>query len=981
MSAQGALNAVLVNTGLEAVPDGVGGLIVRRQQASVPELAPPAAVPINQEKPFERAPIESVIVSASRINDSEYSQPVPITVLGSDQLKKNAYSDIGDEIRQLPMMGTSVSPQNGMNSGQISGANAGTDTVDLRNLGVSRTLVLIDSQRTVQSNITGEDDLGTIPTSLVARIDIVTGGASAAWGSDAVAGVVNLVLDKSLTGLRVNLEGGDTFKNDRPTAKLDIAWGAPFDGNRGHLILSGSVLYSPNAIFQGQRNWYTDTYLLNNPAYGQIGQPRLIHVSNVGLAQATPGGVITASAAGTSAPADALAGIQFVGPTAIAEPFHYAIASGVLASGGDVGFYTGESPINLLALPYHSETLFAFASYSVSSSVQASLQLNVGHSWAENDAQAAVQFGSLVIQGDNAFIPSSVRTQMVAGGIPSFTIGTTNTNNADLQNISLDAASTSLGIPVNDSNRQLLRGVFTLNGTLGSNWSWSSYYEEGNTRVSLRVKDDLLIKNFQNAVDAVTVTAANQGSSGIPVGSTVCRSTLTNPGDNCMPLNVFGTGVASPSAIAYVSPSGNFENINLHEAVLSFAAQGSGPGLFKAGPVALAAGAEYRSESGRIDADPRGQTSQWFVADFSGFAGRYNVEEAFLEANLPLLKDTIVEKTNLQVAGRVTNYSTSGLVEAWKIGTVVQLNDQIQVRSAASVDIRAPNLAELFQSNQINTGTAIDPHTGKAVSIFVNRRGNSALQPEIAHTYSGGVVLTPGFGNLRLSLDWHMIDISHVIFTPTTSQVLSLCKLGNAFFCSEIHYNGTAYPGALGQVDLMYVNGNSLSESGFDFSVDGETPIFDGSLSVHMIGTYTDEETRRLGGVSSDFAGGLGPDSIAAGFPKFRTTLSFSYRQGLWNGTMQARFIGSARLNNAWIAGVDVDDNSVPFVTYFDLRGSYRWTDQLELYFAIDNIADIPPPIIAPSYATSNSFQNEDTRGDIYDELGRSLRLGIRFAT
>ena len=198
-------------------------------------------------------------------------------------------------IRQLPAFGTSSGPNNSSSANYIVSSTPGIDVVNLRQLGVLRTLVLFDGQRVVASSVSGGVDLSTMPSSLVQRVDVVTGGASAAWGSDAVAGVVNVILNKNFNGLSANLEGSDSWKDDHRQVKAELSYGTDFDGDRGHIILSASYLTSPDTFFINQRSWFKNTRLVNNPAYngGANGQPQLIHADNVGQSQATQGGLIT----------------------------------------------------------------------------------------------------------------------------------------------------------------------------------------------------------------------------------------------------------------------------------------------------------------------------------------------------------------------------------------------------------------------------------------------------------------------------------------------------------------------------------------------------------------------------------------------------------------------------------------------------------------------------------------------------------------
>src|SRR5215469_12756880 len=207
---------------------------------------------------------ESVTVSASRINIQGYEAPTPVTVIGAETLQRDAKVDIGDAIRELPAVGgRGDSLSNGSHSGNASQGDAGIDTIDLRGLGVVRTLVLFDGQRVVTSNpnsggppAIGGVDLATIPTSVIERVDVVTGGASAAWGSDAVAGVVNLVINKTFTGFKANAVFGNDSHNDHKSYKLEVTAGTDFLGGRGHTEFAGSYTMSPDIFYGWNRSWY-----------------------------------------------------------------------------------------------------------------------------------------------------------------------------------------------------------------------------------------------------------------------------------------------------------------------------------------------------------------------------------------------------------------------------------------------------------------------------------------------------------------------------------------------------------------------------------------------------------------------------------------------------------------------------------------------------------------------------------------------------
>jgi outer membrane receptor protein involved in Fe transport len=941
------------------------------------------------------ADIEQVVVSASRISIAGYAQPTPVTIVGAAQLEAAAKSDIGDSIRELPSVGASSSPTNGAGNGGLSGGTGGVSTVNLRNLGITRTLILFDGQRVVQSNTSGGVDLGTVPTGLLTRVDIVTGGASAAWGSDAVSGVVNLIINKNFTGLTGNIEGSDSYNDTYRAFKAQANLGFDIFGGRGHVILSTEYKLTPSAAIQVDEKWYNDIYLVNNPAFNATtnpGVPKLIHEPNVGFSTASAGGLIISNPAGTVAgTANVLRGINFVGPNGTPTTFNFGNISGGLSWGGDANLYNSENWDYILAVPQRVFTFFNYDSYKLSDTLKLGLQLNYGSTFNAGAAKTSIQQG-LVIKSDNAFIPAAVRATMATDGITSFTLGTLNSNNYNVHSVDganfVNNATHNLAPSVEFSYRTLMRGVITLDGTIGNDWGWDAYYQHGTVRYRAVTPSNPLADKIALAEDSVTVTAANRGTTGLAIGSIACRDTLTTPNDGCKPLNVFGEGVASQAAIDYVNGYGSgiggyagldTELIILNEDVASGSAQGTLPWQLPAGPVAVAFGAEYRKEAGVNTADPRGALTLWTNANFTNFpSSSYNVMEGFAEVSGSILKNDIVQSLDFDMAGRMTSYSTSGLVETWKLGLTSQVTDDIKLRTTWSTDIRAPNLQELFAPHALNQGSAIDPKTGKSVRTYSDATGNPNLNPEVALTISGGVILTPHWiPGLQMSADWYSINIKGAIATPSTTQILQQCAAVGQFCAQEV-FDGTDYPGALGHIVGVPLNAASQTTSGMDFQVDYPMDLFSGTLNWHLIGNYTDETTRTFIGLQIDSAGSLGPDASITGVPKTKIEAAATYTEGPWSGTVQGRFIGQAKLNNAWKSGVDVDNNQLPPVGYLDLRGSYRWNDRVQFYGAIDNALNTPPPAVVQSNGV-NSFANPNTRADIYDALGRMFRGGVRF--
>jgi iron complex outermembrane receptor protein len=1050
---------------------------------------------------------EEVTVSASRISIEGYQAPTPVTVLDFQTIENDAKVDLGDSLRELPSVGQSDSPSNGTRTFNASPGDSILDTVELRNLGTARTLVLFDGQRVVTSNTSngaggggggnaaagggaGGVDLASLPKSIIERVDIVTGGASAAWGSDAVAGVVNLVINKKFEGFKANLEFGDTGQNDRRTGKIELTAGTDFLGDRGHIEIAGDYTMSPDTVFVGQRSWWSPGSLFPattvastvSPVCGVGTAPMCVYHSISGNNVYTQGGLITASAAGsgpTAAAANALRGIEF-GVNGTQTPFNFGTAlnqtlfntpnsskgncynCSATEAGGTYQYF-------MLAAPYHATNLFGYTSYQVTDNITASFEAEFGATEAKNVANP--KRITLTIKQDNAYLDPGILAQMQAGGIPNFSLGTNNVVGIPVGAEAHPTFATmqeSLGYPTDEVNRQLTRGVFKLEGKLGDDWSWNVNAQHSQVRERMHMPNNMLVQNYNNAVDAVRVTATGADSvtpaaaaalaaAGAPVpqvGSIACRSSLTStswgvtpPVDSthaatiatgglvptCVPLNVFGTNVASLAAINYISPGRTNPAIEdqltavLQQTTMSASGQGVLPWGLPAGRVAVAFGGEYRLEQQRDIRDPLQIASAggWLGGNFGAFAGQYNVKEGFLEINAPILKDNFVQSLDFNAAGRYTSYSTSGDVQTWKLGVTSQLNDDIRVRTSWSFDIRAPYISELFSSvppglNHSPLNSPFAPSNGAPVNLTSVNQGNSLLQPENATTVSGGAVLTPHWiEGLTLSLDWYSISMRQAVYTAGAGQIVQQCFTGSKAACgnvlfgkgasggatatSEVDGNGvvrtdfgnfaTDFDGALNFVSAGPVNVAAQTTSGLDFAADYQMDLFSGRMGWHVVGNYNDELTRTqpnnagTGLVKTDGAGALGGvlDPIAAdnqtlgpvGGPKLRFLLSATYSEGPWVGVVQTRFLSSAKNINGWVDGVNVDNNEIPAVAYLDLRLSYRWNDRVQLYGAVDNTFDTPPPIIPNNGGDNGAGGNYNTA--IYDGLGRQFRVGLRF--
>ena len=493
-----------------------------------------------------------------------------------------------------------------------------------------------------------------------------------------------------------------------------------------------------------------------------------------------------------------------------------------------------------------------------------------------------------------------------------------------------------------------------------------------------------------------------------------------------MPLDLFGDGTVSQAALNYIAPgrtgftSGFNQNVSdralyrMDQDVFSISAQGTLPWGLAAGKIAVEFGFEDRLEQQRNQRDPLelGATGVFELGNFSEYAGEYNVQEGNLEINVPVLKNQFVDDLNVDAAGRITSYSTSGMVETWKLGLNSQVNEDIRVRASLSDDIRAPGIGELFSVALISTQNVQYPPGGPSFNVHEGQAGNPGLVPEQAETVSGGIVLTPHWiENLTMSFDWYSITLHNGIFAPSLGQIEQQCAVNkNPNFCSllffakgwpgnsstavaaEVDGNGNS-PGisapygtfsadAEGALNFYLsgpVNANRETASGLDFQADYHHELFDGTMDWHVLGNYTDERTQTSLGITNDVAGAVSGDTsinplAGNGYaePKLHMTLAVTYTDGPWSLTGQTRIIGDALLtNNLPAQYTGIDNNDVPAVYYADFRGSYRLNDHVLLYTAVDNMFNTPPPLLASVGGGGYSCV-------LYDCIGRAYRIGVR---
>lgn len=933
--------------------------------AGTPAAAPAAQTAANEDP----SDVQEIVVTGTRLSVSGYQQPTPVTVVGAEKLERDAEMDLASVITDLPSVGPSQSTNSGLGTQSISSNTAGLALINLRSLGTARTLTLFNGVRVAPSAENGGVDLNLLPSTLVERIDVVTGGASAAWGSDAVSGVVNVILNKKFDGIAAHIEGATNQKGTRQQLKGELSFGTDVT-ERGHLILSGSYLYSPDRVIPSETDWYKSQGLVLNPAFTPTNsEPRLIHAERVGMANATQGGLIT------SGP---LRGIQFV-ENGRPVPFDFGNVSGTLSNGGTFADPILQGQAQNLTIPLRSGQLFGHFSYDLGSDITASLEINYGKAKTRNSGPSFTRNNNVLIRADNPFLDAGLAAQMQARGIASFNLSTTNTNNVDIAGGD-EPTALAVGNWNAEGERTLFRQVLSFEGPLKlfADWDWNVDFQHSKVHRYTYINGNPITARYNQAIDAVRVTPANVGTSGLPIGTIACRSSLTAP-NGCVPLNVLGINVADPAAIAYVQGrsdgTGSFSDLWFEQYTASAAMRGE-PFSTWAGPVDVAFGVDYRDDSIRQTADPLQYARAYTISNRQKFDASQDSIEGFGEINVPLINEGFVDSFDLNAAVRWTNYSTSGEVVTWKVGAVSQLNEHIRVRATASRDIRAPTLVGLFEPGASQQQVVLDPVTNTATSITTIIAGNPNLDPEVARTYTAGIVLTPQFlPGLSASVDYYKIRIKDAFVTPLADQVVRECRDGNPNFCALVQRDPST--NALTGLLVGPVNAAFEKTAGIDFQVDYRMPAFDGRLDFSVLGNLITELAIDALGTVRRPLNSL--NRTLEGPNKFRSTISASYTGDRFSTGLQARVIGAGKLNT--LAGPkDIDDNSVPAVAYLDARASYFLDAdrKFQAYLAVDNLLGRKPPIIPNDPLGSFAYFFVPTRTELYDFLGRQFRVGLR---
>ncbi len=951
----------------------------------------------------EEASVEKIQVTGSRIARTELAAPSPTLTVSAEEIARFGTPDLGSILAELPAIGAGSSLIGNNNSN----ANAGLSSPDLRNLGVNRTLTLVNGKRHVAGQQgTTAVDTGTIPAALIERVDVVTGGASAIYGSDAVSGAINIVLRDDFEGIQFNANGNrGTEGVGNQNFNYNALLGANTDDGRG------------NVTFFAEYQRITEVQETDLQIAGR-GQGSVLNPEEAALAPADreengiPDFLVRD-----------FVGSEFINNFGVINPFP--------GQGSRITFLPDGTPIdqvnridtNSFAFGNFSErfdsvffgedfrnfvpeqvtlTLASSGRYDITDNIRFYGDFKFVDKDIAQQFQPSFDFGGLVINvTDNAFLDDATRQRLIgegqAGLVPFSRF------NGDLGNRSA----------AND--RQLFRivtgfeGEFTLSET---SFDFDVFYNYGQTN-NVRITENTLVPtNFNAALDSVIDPATGQAA---------CRSQVPSAqdddfedqagvnGDQCVPFNPFGFGRNGQDVVDFVSTDATREDEISQEifgATLAFDTEEflNLPG----GAIGVALGYEYREETSDTTTDSFTQTGLTQNAATPDSGGSFDVEEYFIEVNLPLLSDVfLAQELSIGGAFRTADYSHAGNADAWQVNLSWAPIEDIRLRYTLSESVRAPNVNEAFSPQAPGFANINDPcdadniandddrvancaalgipagfQANDNVSVDTISGGNPDLFAETADSFTVGAVWTPSFvENFSITLDYYDIEIEDAITNVATQAIVDNCVDSSGGpdtgFCSQIDRDPVTNDVTL--VRSGFINASALTTKGVDlqllyrtdlerFKLPGELRF---NVFVNRLLELDNFQFQNRPDEIDEFAGELGTPDV-----QWRTNID--YRIDDWNFNWTSRFLDrSARFDVTPISGGTPEDAAAPFlgsIWTHDLNVTYNLSDNVRIFAGMRNVFNKVPDGLLGNIG----FPRAQGRQALYDLEGRRVNLGVQ---
>ncbi|MDB5395287.1 MAG: putative TonB-dependent receptor [Rhodospirillales bacterium] len=920
--------------------------------------------------PLASPVMEEIVVTGSHIARTSLEVDVPVVSITGDAIQKTGISNLGDALNELPQFGAP-----GLNNTSTNFANdgAGTSTINLRNLGEARTLTLIDGKRSVSGVPIGQGgpsyavDLSSIPAFLVDHIDIVTGGGSAVYGSEAVAGVVNIVLRDHYEGIMAQEQYGlTTDYGDSNTETFDLLTGTSFADGAGHIVF-GLEYADQGAVYSKDRpNTAFDT---------------------------SSGGVYTPSSFALNGNFRTKSGLTITLPNGSVVPY----------SAATYGFNREAS--RTIQIPTDHLDLYEKFSYDITPDITFYADARYARTNAQqflepiaisNSTTIGFDGATLALPLTNAFIPAA----LAAKGITSDGAG----NFADWRR-----RFAELGPRGGDTSRNSFSVVTGLKGDLFDRFRWEAYYSYGETNSFFSGTGGNVLK-LQQELDSIVV-------GGVPV----CRDPAARAA-GCVPINIFGAGSISQAAVNYFKAIKSYnDQVTQH----LFNAEINGPVFaLPYGDVRVATGFQYRKEDGYNRPDALASAGLGLDTQSPPTGGGYDIREYYIQSQVPVLKDLPGAKSvSIEGSFRYSDYSNVnvGGKQSYAYGITYAPIEDVLFRANNSVAIRAPNLSDLYQGRSQSANSVVDPCSdiglATAANLAVRRancrtfgvtpgfteniadqqteisyqEGNTALQAERAEVLTYGVTFNPRWvSGLNVTVDFFKYKIANAIQSIDLQTAANQCAdTLSSNFCNLVRRfapNDPLHAGLIQGVDQKVVNVGSIHEHGIDVGVnygfqinDVTTAVFDSSWGsdarIDMRWNYEYVQQLEYTALSGQTTNQRG----LFGVPKNRWNLTTTYSDGMFDINWQLRYLGSQHYADGGLLGPSFG----PMV-YNDLRVDYHLNDWITPYVGVNNLLNSGAPFVTQEFQQGGAgvvqaVTGTNTVPQVYDAIGRFVYFGVKF--
>lgn len=899
--------------------------------------------------------LDRVTITGSRITRADYSSPSPLVTTDIEDYTLSGRSTVDDYLRDLPQF----APGSGDFSNDSNGGTAGRATLNLRNLGAKRNLVIMDGRRLMSSGTDGAIDINTIPSLAIGSIEVITGGASATYGSDALSGVVNFKTRTDLDGFEVDAQFSSLDDVGEDSYKIGAAYGTEYAQGRGNLLISaeyrdrGGVRLLERDFFLG--NPQNSTFTVFGGFRGRGGIFTLDDNGNF----------FNATSVSSTAQPGFIEGLQ--------EP--------LLVNGAD-DLRTFGQYFNYLQVPLEQTTAFAKTDFQLTDNVTAYGQVLLADSTAFNEGAAPVSAGiwGVVIPADNFYLNSNADLAAAAGG-------------RSVTNYQTRFAQA--GARVYNTENEVLQLLWGLRGQVpNQDLNWDVHFSYGETKTTDRT--------ISGSVNFVAVQEILDSTSTVTGESPLCTGGFNPFG---------GQDPFSADCLDYVSRTPVNET-SLKQTVLEGVLEGKLADL-PAGEARFAVTGHYRENSYNFNPDrdiARGQLSNLASAGIT--SGDITVAEIAGEVLVP-----IVENVNLTFGGRLSDYDPSGTTETYKAEFDAQITENILLRGGYQRAVRAPNVEEFFRASLLRVQPFLDPCSSRYRGVSVDRtaelalcalqgadpgytqggssaptftNGNPNLVPEEADTLTfGGVVdFNLGGASVQLTADYYSIEVDKAIETLSAQLIMTKCfnldGTSNPTYdptyapCLNIARSGNGFD--LDPVNQPILNLGGIKTAGFDIAGNVSIPVDalawgggEGAVTVRSLVNILDEhEIQAFSDEAfTDFAGVV---SGTEAYPDLKMLNTVSVESGpltvtgVWRHIGEMDDISAAGGIMSTIEGADAFD-------YFDVVGRFDIAEGVEIYGGVNNLSDEAPPQIGGE-ATGSTFSA--TNQGVYDAIGRTVYIGAR---